>query len=378
MNAGISRASVRQRYGRRSRRLMERLRDAYWPIPALCVVIAAASAYGLVRLDHGLQREGIALAFTGGPDSARSLLSTIAGSTLTLTALVFSITIVVLQLASSQFSPRALPTFLRDRQSQVTLGAFLATFVFSLVTLREIRGQDGLSERFIPGITISVAFGLVTVSVALFVLFIHHIAQSIRVVNNLERIGHETRTTIGRLHAREQAIRPEEEAANGELPIELFTLPGRLVRARHHGVVASVDTHHLVELASQRDGLVEVVPQIGAFVVTGSPPAHVGSLCRRRRVAQRRRPRCRAQHAPGRRLRIPPTRGHRRTGAVTGVNDPSTAVACLDQLHDLQRRLVDRPDPSPFHRDDDGRVRAVVPVQRWEDFLALSVDEIGH
>ncbi len=179
-----------------------KLTAPYWVIPAVCVVGAGGLAALLIEVDKRLERERLTVAFTGGPESARSLLGAIAAPMLTLTALVFSITVVVLQLASTQFSPRVLRTFLQDRQNQLSLGVFAATFVYALVALRAVRGQDGLVDRFVPGITIAVAFGLVLVSVALFIAYIHRITQSIRVSNIIDRISTETQSAIDRVSAR--------------------------------------------------------------------------------------------------------------------------------------------------------------------------------
>ena len=356
---------------REVKRLLSRLGDAYWPIPAVCVAASAALAFGLVHLDEGLQRGGLRFAFTGGPDSARSLLSTIASSMLTLTALVFSITIVVLQLASSQFSPRALRGFLRDRQNQLALGVFLGTFVYALVALREVRGQDGLVGRFIPGVTITVAFALVLLSVALFVQYIHHIAQSIRAVTIIGRIADETRDTIDRLHPNAGALEPET------LPV----LPGSLrqVVAEKHGVVASVDIERLVAIAADEGGTVALVPTLGDFVATGMPLLAVAGVEGRDDDL-----RAAIDLADERDARQDVSFGLRQLVDVAeralspGINDPSTAVQCVDRLHDLLRRLVTRPYPSQAHRDDAGVVRIVVALPGWDDHVALALDEIRH
>jgi uncharacterized membrane protein len=243
-------------------RLLERVRSAFWFVPATCVVAAAGLALALVQLDEKLKRDGGGVAFAGGPESARSLLSAIASSMLTLTALVFSITVVVLQLTSSQFSPRVLRTFLRDRQNQLTLGVFTATFVYALMALREVRGQDGLVDLFVPGITISVAFGLVLVSVALFVAYIHHIVNSIRVVTIIDRIRIETESTIDRLAERGAEAAPLPPAPDG---------PVRDIAAARSGAVVAVDVDRLVRLAAEAHIVLRVVPQIGEFVPEGSP-----------------------------------------------------------------------------------------------------------
>lgn len=343
--------------------------DGYWPIPAACVTVAAGLAFALVRLDEGLQREGVSLAFTGGPESARSLLSTIASSMLTLTALVFSITIVVLQLASSQFSPRALRAFLRDRQNQLALGTFLATFVYALVALREVRGEDGVVDRFVPGVTITIAFALVIVSIGLFVQYIHHIAQAIRVVTIVGRIADEARRTVERLHPAEGSLQ-REPPPPGE---------GRVVASRGHGTVTGVDVDRLVRVATDGDGVVTVVPCVGDFVPTGAPLLRVEGLedrddDLRAAIALAAERDSRQDVAFGLRQLVDIAE----RALSPGVNDPSTAVQCIDQLHDLLRRLVDRPYPPVVHRDDAGVVRAVVRQPDWEDHVGLAFDEIAH
>jgi len=352
-------------------RLLERVRSAFWFVPATCVVAAAGLALALVQLDENLKRDGGGVAFAGGPESARSLLSAIASSMLTLTALVFSITVVVLQLTSSQFSPRVLRTFLRDRQNQLTLGVLTATFVYALIALREVRGQDGLVDLFVPGITISVAFGLVLVSVALFVAYIHHIVNSIRVVTIIDRIRIETESTIDRLAERDAAAAPLPPAPDGPL---------RDIAAARSGAVVAVDVDRLVRLAAEAHIVLRVVPQIGEFVPEGSPllQAPVGANV--------------DDAALGRAVQLDIERdtsqdiafGLRQLVDIAeralspGINDPTTAVQCLDQLHALLRRLGTRPLPTGAHTDRGGAVRLVVPTMGWDDYVALAFDEIRH
>jgi uncharacterized membrane protein len=345
------------------------LTASYWPIPAGCVVLAVVLATALGRLDQELERTGGGLAFTGGPDSARSLLSTIAASMLSLTALVFSITIVVLQLTSSQFSPRALRTFLRDRQSQLTLGAFLASYVYSLTALREVRGKDGVADLFVPGVTITVAFVLVMVSVGLFVAYIHHIAQSIRVGTIIKRIADETRETIERVH-------PDEQPAEVSPPC--FTPPIRVVVTKEAGIVTSSETDRLVALAARAGAVVRLVPFVGDFVATGMPLFEVSGGeglddDQLRAAVELGRERDSRQDV-GFGLRQLVDIAER--ALSPGTNDPSTAVQCLDQIHDLLRCLVARPYPPSGHEDENGVVRLVAPTPSFDLHVALSVDEI--
>jgi uncharacterized membrane protein len=355
-----------------------RVRDGYWLIPAACLVAAGLLALAMVQLDTSLQQRGSVLAFTGGPESARSLLSTISTSMLTLTALVFSITMVVLQLASSQFSPRALPTFLRDRQNQLTLGVFLATYVYALLALRQIRGTDQSDEQFVPGVTIGVAFVLVLVSLGFFVAAIHHVATSIQVTTIVQRIARQGHRAIDRL--REDGA--DDDAREGRTaPAGWQAVPSRVIHAGHAGTLASVDARRLVARAA-RDGLVaEVLRRPGDFVAAGQPLLLLHDVGQRDDVDE-------GWWRGAVRLVGDPVEDGDASSALRqlvdiaeralspGMNDPSSAVHCIDRLHDLLRALATCPDPQVWHTDDAGQLRLVTPQRQWADHVGMVLDEL--
>ncbi|TFI50130.1 DUF2254 domain-containing protein, partial [Micrococcus endophyticus] len=163
----------------------------FWVIPALVSLAAVVVGLTLPLVDAGLRHQ-IGVAFPGGPDGARSVLGTIASAMISVTGLVFSITMVVMQLASSQFSPRILQDFLSTRITQWTLGAFVASFVYSLTVLREVRGASGGGEVFVPQLSVSLAYVLVLTAFALFLAFIRTIMSLIQVSDVVSRIGEAT------------------------------------------------------------------------------------------------------------------------------------------------------------------------------------------
>ena len=159
-------------------RLLDAVRLGFWAVPATCVVLAVGLAAGLVRLDRARGDRFGRLTFGAGPDGAREVLSAITTSMITFTGLVFSITIVVLQLTSSQFSPRVLRTFLRDLQTQWSLGVFVATFVYAVMVLRTVDSTDG--AVFVPTLATTLGVVLLLVSVGVFISYIHHVATAIQ------------------------------------------------------------------------------------------------------------------------------------------------------------------------------------------------------
>ncbi|MBW3546834.1 MAG: DUF2254 domain-containing protein [Actinobacteria bacterium] len=357
----------------RLRRAWSRLVSGYWFIPGGIVVAASAVALGLMELDARLIADGRSIGFTGGAESARALLSSISSSMLTLTALVFSVTIVVLQLASGQFSPRVLRTFLRDRRSQTTLGVFLATFLYALIVLRGVRGDGGTVDRFVPGISVGVSFVLVVISVAFFVQYIHNITTSIRVIEIIDRISKETAAAIERIHP------ADPQSADAGMPS--LAAPSATVCASTRGVVTSVNVERLCRIAKRADVCLVVVPGVGDFVATGMPLVEVhgdgdgvddGAVRRAISLAKERQ------------LDEDPAFGFRQLVDIAertlspGVNDPTTAVQCLDHLHDLLRRLAHRPLPPRVTRIAQGGVGVVLPRPTWDDYVALAVDEIRH
>ncbi len=168
------------------------LRSQVWPLPVIGVVLAVALGIMLPALDSRIAgdlpptvRDYL---FGGGAEAARSVLNAIASSQITVTSLTFSLTVVTLQLASSQFSPRLLRTFSRDRFVHVTLAMFLATFTFALTVLRTVRTATDERDAFVPQVSVTFAFVLVVASVIALVLFLAHLAREIRVETMLRQV----------------------------------------------------------------------------------------------------------------------------------------------------------------------------------------------
>lgn len=351
-------------------RLSEWTRERFWLLPMACAIVAAGIGVGLPELDDVLGTGSLPFLFGGGPEGARALLSAIISSMISFTALVFSITIVVLQLTSSQFSPRVLRTFLRDRFNQLTLGVFVATFVYAMAVLRSVRGTaDG---SFVPQFSVTMAFVFVFTSVLVFLLYLHHTAQSIRVATIIEEIARETRGVLDRPCPAEH---PDDAIADPDLG---GSAP-RLVAATRPGVIQYVDLDALADTAARSGATVEGLRVLGEFVPAGAAVFRVwdgdgvdGRLLAALHLGKERS----LDHDVGfglRQLVDVATRA-----LSPGVNDPTTAVQVLDQLHDLLRRLATRPLPTQRVVRRDGRLVATAPATGFSDFLDLVVDEIRH
>ncbi len=369
---------------------LDRLRSRLWFIPGTLAIGSAFLAFTLSGLDR-LVDQSVAsslsgILFSGGPDSARLVLSTIAAAMLTFTGLVFTVTMLVLQLASAQLSPRVMRTFLRDRVNQGVQGVFIATFLYALLLLRDIRSPAD-AAGFVPSIAVTVAYLLVVASVGLFVVYVHHMAQAIRAATVLRSVGDETRQAIRRLY-------PESVGDEPQPPLpSLPERPADAVAVLDHapGVITSVDAEALVRLAAKHSISVELLHMVGDFVPTGAPLFRVWRL---QGKGDKQAAEIDEVQLPLEALARAVQTGTERTmtqdaafgfrqivdiaerALSPGINDPTTAVQALDELHDLLRRLARRTIPSPMRLAGDGSVLLRMPRPDWDDYVSLALDEI--
>jgi uncharacterized membrane protein len=172
-------------------KLLINLRSSLWFVLVMCVLAGALISLATIALDRLFDYKAIPQSVVGGPDAATAILSTVAASMVSLAALVLTITMVVVQLAMGQFSPRIVQRILRDKPSQLAIGLFVATFVHAILAVREVTNKgDGTGH--VPGIAVVTAFVLVLVSIAVLVMYVHHIGQALRVSALIEarRQGH--------------------------------------------------------------------------------------------------------------------------------------------------------------------------------------------
>ena len=181
----------------RPRMWWQRVRDSLWFVPGLMTIGAAILAIALVRLDAEYLGSKLAAdawwLFGGSPDGARGLLTTVAGSVITVAGVVFSITIVALQLASTQYTPRVLQNFMSDRGNQVVLGVFIGTFAYTLLVLRTVRSADDAGDgAFVPYAAVTVAILLVLASMAFLIYYLDHVTRWIEASSIIDRVTGDT------------------------------------------------------------------------------------------------------------------------------------------------------------------------------------------
>ncbi len=356
--------------------LRERVRTGFWFIPLVAVLAAWAASASMHRLDQWLGGDRPAfLAYDGDSTQAALVLSTIAGSTLTFTGIVFSITAVALQLGSSQFSPRALRNFLRDRGTQWALGLLVATFTYALLTLRYVDPSPEAGGPGTPGLSVTLALALVISSLVGFVFFVSHLAQSIRVVSIIERVAAETRAAVREIMPLVEPV-PVPRLPDDRPPDQVITWE------RGPAVLLGYDEDDLVEIARSSGSLLRFVRKVGDYLPSHAPVAEVWAVDPEHQTVDTQAVLHRIGGGIERTMAQDPMFGFRQLVDIAekalspAVNDPTTAVQAIDRMHDLLRRIATRPQPTGVHVDGDGVARLVVPVPQWREIVGLACDEI--
>lgn len=354
-------------------RLRGYLSTSLWALPGAILAASVALAIATSRLDRVLSDDTRWVAwlfFTGSPEAAREIFSTIAGSMLTITGVVFSITMLVLQLASSQFSPRALRTFLRDVPSKVALGTFVGTFAYALVGLSTVRSTDDV--EFVPRLTVTVAFVLILASLAMFLYYIHHTARRIQVTSIIKSIAEETIDAIECHLPLDSAGAATESNSVTDLPYSIET--------HHVGVIQEIAEDKLVAFAQRNGLIVEVARCVGSFLP-------MESLLLRSSLPlseeQRDEALSHVTIATDRVVGQDIAYGFRELTDIAlralspAMNDVTTAVNVIDAEHDLLLRVGRRADRSTVHAGDGGSPSLITQPVLWDVYLDMVFHEIG-
>jgi len=344
-------------------RLRHLAQTRLWLVPLMCVLAGIGLAVALVSIDRSAGFHIVGTTVTGSAASAQTILTASATALVTLTSVVLSLTLVAVQLATGQFSPRIVRAILHDRRSQLAVGLFIGTFAYSMTVLREVNGQSS-GGGSLPGLAVVVDYGLILSAIVVLVLYVHHTAQSIRVGGLIGWVADTTREEVERLYP--AAPEPEDDTS--------------VVAAPNYGVVTKLPHQLLVAIAEQADCVLELVPAMGDFVPRGGPLFRVlGSLPEPHRSAAARSVILDRERSH----EFEPTFGLRKLVDVatrsiysSPFQDPTTSVQSIDAIHDILRLLAGREFPSGRHHDAHGRVRLVERVMSWEGYVRVAFDEL--
>ncbi|MCA9289975.1 MAG: DUF2254 domain-containing protein [Phycisphaerales bacterium] len=357
--------------------LWDRIRTSLWFVPGVMAVGAIMLAATIPWIDDAAPDAlaSLPLVYSSGPAGARAVLSTIATSMITIAGVVFSMTIVSLQLASSQFGPRLLRTFLRDRVNQVVLGTFIATFLYCVLVMPRV---DGMTDSVhVPHLAITLAIALALLGLGMLVYFIDHVAQSIHADAVVASVANELDRTIDSLYPEAVGTAPPPAVTPPDPPAA-----GHPVAATSSGYLRFIDGDALLRLATDGDLVIHLATIVGRYVVDGAvlatidgasvAPATVDAV-RDACVLGSHRSALQDVSFPFEQLAEMAVRA-----LSAGINDPTTAIHCVDRIGSGLARLVARDLPSSVRIAPDGAARLVAPRVTLADVLRASVDPIAR
>ncbi len=362
--------------------IWSRLRTSFWFVPGGLVVLSILLAYGTIEIDRrewsGVLLGGLPLSGVSA-DGVRSLLSTVATSVLTLAGLTFSGTLVALTLASSQFGGRILRNFIRALPNQFTIGMLLGNFTFCLIVLRSVRSVE--EGEFIPHLATLSAFVATLVSLGAFIHFIHHIAVSLQADRVVADIHVELDRALCAFFPDERPSDPDERKAGEEKDDWEEMEDEQAVRSRRSGYIQAVSVEGLLGECAERDLRCRVLLHPGQFVHEGEPILAID-----------------AEGGPDEKdaseLRSHVIIGRMRTGEQDfefclrqlvevalralspGINDPFTAMNCIDYLGAALIKVAGRRLPRRIHRDREGTPRVLTRPTVFADLLDAAFNQI--
>ncbi len=360
------------------------LNSSFWFVPSLMVGLAIGLSFFTIGIDHRLESDiisDVSWVYSLGPSGSRAVLSAIAGSMMSVATTAFSITIVALQLASSQFGPRLLRNFMQDTGNQVVLGTFISTFVYSLMVLRTVNESEG--REFVPHIAVTCAIVLAIASIGVLIYFLHHAASSIQVDNIIQAVGEDLEHAIQRLFpetTEHSFLSQTKETTEIDIPSGFYR-QSYPVNAKHDGYLQALDDGQLIQIATENDLIIQVQSRAGRFVVQGSELARVF-------------PRGKVNKPLKSQIDGAFVLGSKRTNqqdlkfsinqlveiAVRalspGINDPFTAIRCIDQISATLCNLARRDIPSPYRYDDQNQLRLSMPSLTFVDVTDAAFNQI--
>ncbi|MBN25628.1 MAG: hypothetical protein CL578_11345 [Alteromonadaceae bacterium] len=346
--------------------LWETIRTSFWFVPSIMALLAIVSSQlGLAFDRFGADSELKILAgfYETSPESARALLTTIATAMITVTSIAFSITVVALSLASSQFGPRLIRNFMMDTGTQCVLGFFLSTFIYCLLIIQATKSFE--QQSFVPGFSILTSVLLAILGVGVLIYFIHHVARAIQADNVIDNVYCELNEIIERLFPKDD----EQHTAQSDTDVDLQTpnfsqvYPNQQeIHSLNSGYVQTLDLAQLQSLAKETDMAFHMYVMPGDFVVKGTVLGaayfHQPKLgCATHKITDlvrlgaHRTPVQDAEFAIRQLVEIAVR------ALSPGINDPYTAVTVVDKLSAVLCDLTAKTFPPQTYEDEEGVIR---------------------
>ena len=365
------------------------IRSSYWFVPILMALAAIPLAFGLAYLDTVWAIQEFVETLVGPlrwllgttPASVRSLLETIAGGMISIATVSYSMTLIVLTLASSQYGPRILSIFVEDRANQVVLGTLVSLTVYCFVLLSFVGEPD--TGQTVPQLSVVVAFIWALLNLGAFIFFFHHVVESIRAPEIIEHIGKELRKRIASLPEETEGYDGEGDRAEALRRLE--GIPHFRLPAKESGYVQVIDFDRLAHLAKQHEISFRMVHRAGDWIIEGAALVDVYGLGEDEQAVD---------EGLESEIRLAFVLGDRRTptqdfafaiyqleeiavrALSPSTNDPHTAINCINQLGSLLAYLARVYSPNSVRVGEDGRPLLIRRITSYEELLDAAFTDI--
>jgi len=360
------------------------LKATFWFVPVFILLLAVVLSIGLVSLDSNLSisHEGwVRFFLVNSPDSARSILSTISGAMIGVAGTVFSVTLVALTLASSQFGPRLIKNFMYVRLNQIVLGSYVSTYLYCLLVLNALRDTDGYS--FVPSISILFAIIAAVANIILLIVFIHQIAVSIQADRVISDISSLISKQVEILFPESigDKIEDKEEQNSDYDDLKSKYREQISVKSTQSGYLQYIDDGMLIDILTKNDSLFEIYIRPGSFLVKNG---EFGVLYSKTKWESEKLTSLLNQFVIGKvktaqqdlEFSIHQMVEMAARALSPGVNDPYTAIACIDNLTATLCYLAEAKFPSKYRVDKEGNLRVIADVIDFEGVLDAAFNQI--
>ncbi len=354
----------------------------FWFIPVLIIGLSVILSIGLVSLDSYLDipdKGWFRFFLVNSTNSARSILSTISGAMIGVAGTVFSVTLVVLTLASSQFGPRLIKNFMYVRLNQIVLGSYIATYLYCLLVLNVIK-DDG-DFIFIPSISILMAILTAVANIILLIIFIHKVAISIqadKVIADISNfISNQVKTLFPDKIGEETG---NDDVVDGSAAISAYQERTSITSPKA-GYLQYIDNEALTEAVIKHDVLLELYHRSGSYLVKG---LEIGALYSNEKWEKDKLKIILDQFVIGKtktsqqdlEFSIHQMVEIAARALSPGVNDPFTAIACIDNLTATMSYLAQAKFPSKYRYDEEGKLRIIADTLDFEGVLDAAFNQI--
>jgi uncharacterized membrane protein len=354
----------------------------FWFLPVLIICLAVLLSISLVSLDNSItisQDGWVRFFLVNSSDSARSILSTISGAMIGVAGTVFSVTLVALTLASSQFGPRLIKNFMYVKLNQVVLGSYVATYLYCLLVLNSIK--DSSDYTFIPSISILVAIFAAMANIVLLIVFIHQIAVSIQADKVISDISDFIANQLETLFPEKMG---EEEVSEEKIDISTAISAYQMqvsIKSPKSGYLQYISSDVLLGLVSEQGSLLTMHYRPGSYLVKGIEIAELRThseweqekiemLLNQFVIGKTKTPQQDLEYSIHQMVEIASR------ALSPGVNDPYTAIACIDNLTSTMSYLAQAKFPSKYRLDEEGNLRVIANALDFEGVLNAAFNQI--